>query len=436
MVHPFSSPLGGLPVPATQLALPIFWISGAFVFFAYLGYPLLMWCLARCFGRPRESEKLPEGDLPSVSLLIVAHNEETMIGKRIQSALAVDYPPDKLEVLVVCDGCTDTTVAIARAYTDRRVRVLDFQPRLGKAAALSRGCAEARQAILVLADVRQSWERDAVKLLVENFANPTIGAVSGNLMLEKPPGVLAGVGLYWRYEKWLRAQESRLFSMVSVSGSVSALRRELFQPIPKGTILDDVYWPLLVAMQGFRVVLDERACVYDHLPENSRDEFRRKVRTLSGNFQLLGLLPAALLPWRNPVWFQYLCHKMLRLVVPWALVVTFVASLVPDGWFYRTAFWSQALFYLAGLAGIRWKSLACRVRPVSIAASFLVLNAAAWLALWVWLSGKTTRSWVKVTYQIPVTPRGESRRPATALLAPQAEHYRRMTNAQFPMTKE
>ena len=414
---------------ATQLALAIFWISGAFVFYVYLGYPLLMWCLARCFGRARQSGKVSAADLPSVSLLIVAHNEEILIGNRIQSALAVEYPDAKVEVLVVCDGCTDGTVAIAREHTDRRVRVLDLQPRVGKAAALSQGCAEARHAILVLADVRQSWEPGAVKLLLENFANPTIGAVSGNLVLEKPPGVLAGVGLYWRYEKWLRAQESRLYSMVSVSGSVSALRRELFQPIPKGTILDDVYWPLQVAMQGFRVILDERACVYDHLPENSRDEFRRKVRTLSGNLQLLGLLPAALLPWRNPVWFQYLCHKLLRLVVPWALVGMFAASLVPEGLLYRTAFWSQALFYLAGLAGIRWKAVAYRLRPVSIAASFLVLNAAAWLAFWVWLSGKTTRSWVKVTYKVPVSSRTDTRRPAAALAGPQADHFRRMTNS-------
>jgi biofilm PGA synthesis N-glycosyltransferase PgaC len=411
-------------VEATQFAVPILWISGAFVFYAYIGYPVLMWCLARCFGRPRKAEKLAEEDLPPVSLLIVAHNEEAMIGKRIQSALAVDYPPDKLEVLVVCDGCTDATVSIARAYTGRPVRVLDLQPRLGKAAALSRGCAEARHAFLVLADVRQSWEPGAVKLLLENFADPAVGAVSGNLVLEKPPGALAGVGLYWRYEKWLRAQESRLYSMVSVSGSVSALRRELFQPIPKGTILDDLYWPLLVAMQGFRVILEERARVYDHLPENSRDEFQRKVRTLSGNLQLLGLLPAALLPWRNPVWFQYLCHKMFRLIVPWALVAMFAASAVPQGFLYRAAFWGQALFYAAALVGMRWKAIACRLRPVSIAASFVVLNAAAWLAFWVWLSGKTTRSWVKVTYQIPVSPRTESRRPATALAAPQGDHGR------------
>jgi biofilm PGA synthesis N-glycosyltransferase PgaC len=395
-------------VQATELAALIFWMAGVWVLYSCVGYPVLIWCWARCFGRRRRWAPVVEAELPTVSLLIVAHNEEALIGTRIKGALNVDYPATKLEVLVICDGCCDATVAIARAHADGRVRVLELPAQMGKAAALTRGCAEARHEILVLADVRQSWERESLRLLVENFTDPSIGAVSGNLVLEKPPGALAGVGLYWRYEKWLRGQESRVHSMVGVSGSVSALRRELFQPIPKGTILDDVYWPLQVTMQGYRVVLDERARVYDRLPERSRDEFRRKVRTLTGNFQLLGLLPAALLPWRNPIWFQYLSHKMLRLFVPWALLALLLANLPLEGTFYRLAFWAQVTFYLAGLAAIRWKGLSRQIRLVSVAASFLVLNAAAWLAFWVWLSGHTARSWVKVTYQVPGTSRGDA----------------------------
>jgi hypothetical protein len=160
--------------------------------------------------------------------------------------------------------------------------------------------------------------------------------------------------------------------------------------------------------------------VYDHLPENSRDEFRRKVRTLSGNLQLLGRLPAALLPWRNPICFQFLSHKMLRLVAPWALLGMLASSLLAEDARYQMAFWGQVGFYLAGLVAIRWNAVACRLRPTSVAASFLVVNAAAWLAFWVWLSGKTTHSWVKVTYNVPLTPRGDSGSPLTALASPQA----------------
>src|SRR5207248_11746164 len=190
------------------------------------------------------------------------------------------------------------------------------------------GCAAAAGDVLVFADVRQTWAPDALARLLENFADPSVGAATGNLVIERAPGVLDGVGLYWCFEKWLRERESRFASMVGATGAISALRRELFRPIPGGTVLDDAYWPLQVALQGFRVVLDPRAIAHDRLPERTRDEFRRKVRTLSGNFQLVGRLPAALLPWRNPVWLQLVSHKLLRLLVPWLLVPLLVLSAV------------------------------------------------------------------------------------------------------------
>ena len=201
--------------------------------------------------------------------------------------------------------------------------------------------------------------------------------------------------------------------MVGVSGAVSAVRRRLFLPIPKGTILDDVYWPLRVVMQGYRVVLDDRARVYDHLPETPRDEFRRKIRTLSGNYQLIARLPATLLPWRNPIWFQYVSHKIMRLLLPWMLLGMLVSSLVLEAAVYRIAFWGQVAFHLAGLLGICWKPAASRLRVVSVTASFLVLNAASWLGFWVWLSGRTSKSWVKAAYKTPADPIGKPNGSAT-----------------------
>src|SRR5205085_1989176 len=151
-------------------------------------------------------------------------------------------------------------------------------------------------------------------------------AVSGDLVVIAGPGAVAGVELYWKLEKWLRRQESRVGAQVGVTGAICAVRRELFTPVPPGTILDDVYWPLGVVMRGYRVVHDSRALAYDRLPERVRDEFRRKVRTLAGNFQLAARLPAALLPWRNPIWGQFLSHKLARLVVPWALPVVLLTT--------------------------------------------------------------------------------------------------------------
>ena len=239
--------------------------------------------------------------------------------------------------------------------------------------------------------------------MLESFDRPEVGAVSGELSIEAGPGVLAGVGLYWRYEKWLRRNEGRLHSMIGVSGSVCAVRRQLFRPIPRGLLLDDLYWPLQVAMQGRRVAYEERAIVYDRLPRHVAHEFRRKVRTLSGNLQLVAMLPQALLPWRNPVWVQFVSHKLLRLVVPWMLVAMLLTSSLLEAPFYRAAFVGQLLFYalalvaLASGSGLRW-------RVATAAASFLVLNAAAWVAFWVWLCGRAGGAWTKTAYDPPVSP--------------------------------
>ncbi len=304
------------------------------------------------------------------------------------------------EIVLVSDGSTDATAAIARSFAGRGVRVIEMPERIGKAACLTAGCQSATADILVFTDVRQTWAPDALRRLLENFADAEVGAVTGNLVLERSPGVLAGVGVYWRMEKWLRRQESRVWSTVGATGAISAVRRELFRAIPPGTILDDVYWPLCVALGGRRVVMEPRAHAFDRLPPRTADEFRRKVRTLSGNFQLMTLLPSALLPSRNPIWLQLVSHKLLRLLVPWALLALLPLSLLAKGPIYQAAFWCQAAGYGLGLLGL-WGTAAARSRLVSAAGSFLLLNAASWAAFWVWASGRAGRSWHKVKYATP-----------------------------------
>jgi poly-beta-1,6-N-acetyl-D-glucosamine synthase len=387
----------------TPLAV-LFWASALLVTYAYVGYPLLVWSLGRRTSRSPGAAAWSEADGPPVTLLVAARNEEGVIARRLDNLLAAQYPADRLRIVVASDGSTDRTNAIVRGYAPRGVRLLAYPHSRGKAATLSDALAEvtreggaAPSEIFVFADARQTWAPDALRRLLENFADPAVGAVSGDLVIESAPGVLAGVGAYWRYEKWLRRQECRAGSTIGVSGSICAVRRRLFRPIPPGTILDDMYWPLRVAMQGYRVVHEERAVAFDRLPPRVGDEFRRKVRTLSGNFQLIARLPAVLLPWRNPVWLQFLSHKVFRLVVPWALIALFLLSGVLPGAVYVTAFWGQVLFYSLAVAGLsRW--FGTRLRLGSAAGAFLVLNAAAWLAWWTWLTGWSARSWVKVRY--------------------------------------
>ena len=394
----------------------LFWVSAACVSYTYVGYPMLLTLAAR-FRPARRIGGLSYPGLP-VSVVLAAHNEETRIAARIRELVGlVAARRAGGEVLVVSDGSTDRTVekaqaaaAEAESATGGRipVRVLVQEPKQGKAVALNRAHAAACHPLLVFADARQSWAPEAIDRLVDAFGDPSVGAVSGDLVVESAPGVMAGVGLYWRFEKWLRRTESRFDSMVSVTGCIAAVRRELFATLPAGTILDDVYWPLALAMAGYRVIHEERARAFDRLPERSRDEFRRKVRTLAGNFQLMARLPAALLPWRNRLWWQFVSHRVLRLVIPWALLAMLVASAASEDAFYRAALGGQLVFYTFGLAGT-YPPLGARSRLASSIASFLVLNAAAWVAFWVWACGRSSRSWARVSYPVPAPglPTGE-----------------------------
>jgi parallel beta-helix repeat protein len=372
-----------------------FWGCVTLVAYTYLVYPLVLFFAARWWGRSVRQAPF-EG---SISFVLAAHNEAHRIAGRRDELLALlDRAGIAGEVVIVSDGSADATATVAGgSAAERRVRVIEIADNVGKAEALNRGVASSTADVIVFADARQRWAPDALDVLLRNFADPGVGAVTGDLCLESAPGVVAGVGLYWRYEKAIRKLESRLHSTAGATGAISAVRRELFRPIPMRTILDDVYWPMRVVMRHRRVIHEGDAKAFDRLPGRARDEFHRKVRTLSGNFQLVCRLPALLLPWRNPIWAQFVSHKLLRLAVPWLLIAMLCLSAVLGGTLYRAALGVQLAGYLLGIAGM-YPRVASKVRIASAAASFLVLNAAAWFAFWIWISGRAGSSWRKVTY--------------------------------------
>ncbi|HEX8523953.1 MAG TPA: glycosyltransferase family 2 protein [Tepidisphaeraceae bacterium] len=378
----------------SSFSIILFWSLVTTVAYTYVLYPLIIALLARRFSKP--IHRAPHNQ--PISIIIAAYNEEAHLERRIAELLHLcEISNLKSEILIASDGSTDRTNAIALSFKDQNVHLIPLPTNQGKSAALSQAALRARHDILLFADARQRWDEDTIPTLLENFADDEVGAVSGDLVLETQSGTVAGVGLYWKFEKWLRRRESDLYSMVSVSGSIAAVRRELFIPIPKGCLLDDVYWPLNVAMQNYRVIHDDRAKAYDRLPEKTRDEFKRKVRTLSGNFQLLKLLPRSLSPLHNPVWIQFLSHKILRLVVPWALLALLALSCILEHPIYRLAFFAQLAFYVIAIVGLS-RFASTRIKLASAAASFLVLNTAAAVALYTYLTGRATRSWKKVTY--------------------------------------
>ncbi len=306
----------------------------------------------------------------------------------------------------------------------------------GKAAALNLGVAYSRHDILVFADTRQAFAPDTLRELVAAFADPSVGGVTGELLLDGEKGdrrlgrrrarradgyegedrrapsdrrtgvastVAEGVGLYWRYEKRLRREESAVGSTLGATGAIYALRRQLWRPLPPDTILDDVLAPMRAVLAGFRVVFNERARAFDRVASDAHAEGRRKRRTLAGNYQLLWLEPTLLLPWRNPVWLQFISHKVGRLVVPYALIAILASSLAlaRDSAIYALALGGQGLFYALAAYGA-WLDRYARAsqpprdaaapgvsdRAARVALTFLVMNGSAVAGLGALLLGR------------------------------------------------
>jgi cellulose synthase/poly-beta-1,6-N-acetylglucosamine synthase-like glycosyltransferase len=354
--------------PWTVLAICV-----TFVAYTYAGYPAICWLRARFL--PRAIARRPIR--PRVTVLIAAYREAGTIARKLESLARQSYPADLIEVVVACDGSDDGTPDVARAaaaqHLPGRVQVLALAERRGKPPALNAAAAAASGEVLVLTDARQPLSENAIEALVEDLGDPDVGVAGGELVL----GGNAPAGAYWKYEALIRKWEGRSGSTVGVSGALYAIRRELWEPMPDETILDDVLQPMRARLRQKRVVFEPAAKAFDTAAE-SRREFGRKVRTLSGNFQLLHLAPALLSPLRNPSWFDFFSHKLCRLLVPYALVVALVASA------FLPAPWSRWLVaaQLAGYGLAAARTLKLPLPLAGLAETFVVLNAAAVVGFW------------------------------------------------------
>jgi cellulose synthase/poly-beta-1,6-N-acetylglucosamine synthase-like glycosyltransferase len=371
----------------TLAVTPASWLlasSLAFVLYTYAGYPLLCWLRARL--RPRPIARRPIR--PRVTVIIAAWREAGTIARKLESLARQSYPAELLDVVVACDGSDDGTPeaanAAAAAHLPGRAQVLALPERRGKPPALNAAARAAAGEVLVLTDARQPLSDNAVEALVDDLGDPEVGVAGGELVL----GGDAPAGAYWKYEAAIRRWEGRAGSTVGVSGALYAIRHELWQPMPDETILDDVLQPMRARLAGRRVVFEPAAQAFDTAAGSSR-EFRRKVRTLSGNFQLLLLVPGLMSPLRNPSWFDFVSHKLLRLFVPYALVAAFVASALLPRPLSTALVGAQLAGY--GLAGAR--ALGLRLPLAGLAETFVVLNAAAVVGLWRFLRYGRTLPW-------------------------------------------
>lgn len=368
----------------------LFWFSFGFICYTYAGYPLLLWIQARLFSKELRKKPIT----PSVSVVMSALNEEGRIAARIDNLLAQQYPAQLLEIIVVSDGSTDKTGEIVRSYAGRNVRLLEMPERSGKALAVNHGVAEARGEIIVFADARQRFEPDVIDRLASNFNDSSVGCVSGELMFMEnaDSDIQAEMGAYWKYEKWIRKMESKTGSVVGATGAIYAVRKNLYKPLPAGTLVDDVLTPLNVVMQGYRCVFDGSAVAYDAVSKDTAQEWTRKVRTLAGNWQLMTINPNLALPILNPLWWRFMSHKIFRLLVPFGLIFMVASGFVLEELIYRIANTAQALFYLFSVSGILLPATR-KLRLINLAYFFIIMNAAALMGLLRWLTGGCESAW-------------------------------------------
>ena len=378
----------------------VFGLSLAFVLYVLFGYPamLLMW------GSRKQDQPDPPaagGSLPTITIVLAVRNGEVWIGRKLESLRALDYPRQLLEILVVSDGSTDRTDEIVRQFPEAQLIVV---PAGGKARALNAGLAKATGELLFFTDVRQQLEPGCLKSLVRRFDDPAVGVASGELFIRaEDTSEQESVGLYWRYEKWIRKRHAAIDSVLGATGCIYMMRRELASPLPADTLNDDMHLPFQAFFRGYRLAFVEEARAYDE-PTALDTEFRRKVRTLAGVYQVIGAFPA-LLGSGNRMWIHFVSHKLGRLLLPFALLAIGGSSFFLGSPWTQAALLGQGLIYCLALAD-PWLPDGNPVKRVSsVVRTFVVLMGAAFCAASI-LFRSSDSFWTKPTSGREAAPQG------------------------------
>jgi cellulose synthase/poly-beta-1,6-N-acetylglucosamine synthase-like glycosyltransferase len=405
------------------IAVLIFWFCIAGIIYAYAVYPAVLWVLARQFGSHTEPLHMLDADLPFVSLLIAAHNEAAVIQQRIENALNLDYPRDKLEIVIASDGSNDATAEISRRCADRNVRVLDYQMQRGKAAVLNSAMKETRGKIIVLSDANTFTDPGAVRALIRWFADGSVGAVCGRLILTDPHSGKNADGMYWRYETLLKRLESRLGALLGSNGAIYAIRAELFPEIPAGTIVEDFVIPLLARLQtGCRIVYDESAVAREQSAPDIRGEFRRRVRIGAGDWQAIAMLWPLLDPRQGWVAFTFFSHKVLRWLGPFFLLAAIVLNLLLLGSrLYADLGFAQLSGYAIALLGAAVPKGIPAWKPLRLANLFVSMNLALLFGFFRFIKGPGGGMWKPTQRLEEIDPASDAPSSDAALAAEIAE---------------
>ena len=347
-------------------AVILFTVSTALILYILAGYPVL---LRLWPGRRKPVFSAEPAVYRTVSVILPVRNGEKWLRQKLESLFSLDYPQNLIQIVVVSDHSTDRTDSIVSEYGNR-VRLL-HNPSSGKATAINYALNHATGEILFMTDVRQLIEQNALKVLVACFDDPAVGVASGELIISTGDTTEEeNVGLYWKYEKWIRRRHSAIDSVMGATGAIYAMRRSLARPLPAGTLLDDIQLPIGAFFKGYRIIFVEQARAYD-IPTALNQEFHRKVRTLAGVYQLIGQNPELLGP-KNRMWFHFFSHKLGRLFLPYMLIAVFVSGFfLPPTWNVLLPA-AQCAFYAIALLD-RWIPRSPVKKVSSLARTFVVL---------------------------------------------------------------
>lgn len=375
----------------------LFWLSTILIIYAYLIYPAILFILDR-FRLLKEFYK--SGELPKVSVMISAYNEEDVIGAKIRNLLSLDYPRDLLEIIIASDGSDDRTNEIVRKYTDKGIVLKDYKTRRGKVQVLNDVIPLAKNNIIVLSDANTFFKEDALKKLVRNFGNKRVGAVCGEIRFNSSKKNKMGEleGFYWRYEVFLKQMEGRHGFLLGANGGIYAIRKDLFETLPGNTIVEDFVIPMKILEKGYKVLYEPEAVAYEETAHSVVKEMARRVRIGAGDFQSLILTRRLLNPLRGFSAFSFWSHKVIRWFAPLLLTgsLFFNAFLVGEK-LYLALFLMQIIFYLLALLGRILSGIHVHVKVLGFPYYFVSMNIALLVGFFKFLTGTQSVKWERTS---------------------------------------
>jgi cellulose synthase/poly-beta-1,6-N-acetylglucosamine synthase-like glycosyltransferase len=381
-----------------------FWIFFFVIFYTFFGYGIVLYLLVRIkrlYKKPYLFSQVY--DLPSVSVIVAAFNEEDLIEQKIINCLDLNYPENKVQFIFITDGSSDRTPDVVAKYS--QIQLLHENQRLGKMAAIKRAMPYVTGHVTVFTDANTFLNKDALVYLLRHYENPKIGAVAGEkkiLVSEAADASSAGEGFYWKYESALKRWDYELYSNVGAAGELFSIRTSLYQPVQTDTIIDDHMIAMRIAEEGYIIAYEPNAYALETASADSGEELKRKIRIAAGGIQSIYRLKRAANPFNNPVLtFQYFSHRLLRwAITPWLMILLLLLNIIiviryPESWLYLVTLFCQISFYLAALLGWFLESRRIKLKAAFIPFYFSMMNYAVIAGTYRYFKGAQSAAWEK-----------------------------------------